>query len=503
MSISSSMTGTPGSFWGAYVLAINVIFGSGVLAMPHALQTAGFALGLVMLGVISTIAWITCMWTIETISRLSFLETLWKSGELKVNEDKETGDDAALVGFHSELVSGLYENASVEHSSSTPCATTDQITRDWEVNELCHAFLGKNWALAYDSCLTVYTWAVMWLYVSVWCSAFTMIVPISGLTTFQGCHTPFHGDCLKSYRIFVGVFVVVMSLLCLREWKAFSKIQGFFTVFANICLIIMVSSVVVGLFAGSYIKDGEHASTHKSAPYLAGGNKAADFGEFGALFGTCIFSQMAHQGTSKILSMIDKKKNVGKLFAAAFVTTSTFYVILSLAAALYFGGLTNSIVTLNWQDYSPYSDGRKDTFTKILSAVIITFPVGTTSAAYMFFVKTIGVQIEFWMKQRYSWNNLSAICRVIAFFPPIVGGVISSDVKTIVSVCGLFGFFVMVFFPSMLQYYSTRKLTSLGRDPATPFSWVFSSTEAVYVMTAVGGFGFVFYVYNTISSIVS
>ena len=494
------MTEAKGSFWGAYVLAINVIFGSGVLAMPHALQKAGFALGLIMLGVISTIAWITCMWTIEAISRLCYLETLWKTGELKVDEDKEANESSELVGFKPDMICSLYENPTVDHSLSTPSATLDQITKDWEVNELCHAFLGKRWAFAYDTFLTIYTWAVMWLYVSVWCSAFVMIIPVSGLTTFQSCHTPLHGDCLKSYRIFVGAFVVVMSLLCLREWKAFAKIQGFFTLFANVCLVIMVTSVIVGLFAASYVKDGEHASTHTSAPYLAQGNKAADFGEFGALFGTCIFSQMAHQGTSKILSMMDKKQNVGKLFAAAFVTTSTFYVILSLAAGLYFGSLTNSIVTLNWQDYSPYHDGRKDTFTKLLSAIIITFPVGTTSAAYMFFVKTIGVQIEFWMKQKYSWKHMSAICRIIAFTPPIIGGIISSDVKTIVSVCGLFGFFVMVFFPSMLQFYSTKTLTAVGKDPTTPFSWVFSSIKAVYVMTVVGSIGFVFYMYNTVTS---
>eukprot|EP01064_Diplonema_japonicum_P012250 TRINITY_DN19708_c0_g1_i1.p1 TRINITY_DN19708_c0_g1~~TRINITY_DN19708_c0_g1_i1.p1 ORF type:complete len:515 (+),score=67.78 TRINITY_DN19708_c0_g1_i1:43-1545(+) len=499
MSSILSFGAKEGSMWTAYVLTINVVFGSGVLAMPHAIQKAGFLLGEVMLAAISCVAWVTVMWTIEAISRLSYLHSLWSHGEVVASKEDEEGPLMSTQEFDPEIV--LFLEANNVADSAKP--STEHIKR-WEVNQLCQAFLGTRWAMAYDACLTIYTWAVMWLYVTVWCQAFVTMVPLGNMTSFQECSTPFKGDCENSYRIFVGVFTVTMSVLCIKEWKAFEKIQSFFTIFAYVCLVVMLTSIIVGLMKVPYIdSDGVLATNSSSAPYWADGNKVADFSQFGSLFGTCIFSQMAHQGTAQILDSIDDKKKIGRLFILAFITTSLFYTILSVAAALYFGSLVNDIVTLNWETYSLNSDHSRNAFDKLLFCCIVVFPVGTTSAAYMFFVRTIGQQLQHWVPphytETYSQNKVTIVCKVIAFTPPIIGGVLNGNVKTIVNVAGLFGFFVMIVFPSLLQIGSVRLCKKLGVESRTPFEGLHSSINAVYALLVVGAGGLVLYVYNIIT----
>ena len=466
--------------WTAYVFTINVVFGSGVLAMPHAIQTAGFGLGILMLGVVSVLAWVTVMWTVETISRLCFINTLWD--DLVVRE--EDGEDGPLMpkeDFQPNVVPKLIASDDFDQISQSCRAEISQVTKGWEVNQLCTAFLGTRQAMLYDCCLCLYTWAVMWLYVTVWCQAFVTIIPLPHLTSFKQCDDIDSGDCLTAYRWFVLVFTAVMSLLCVRDWSFFNKIQSGFTIYAYVCLLLMLVSIVIGLFISPYEDVGSSDANapqdmvddrnNHSSPYLGHGNKFADMSQFGLLFGCCIFSQMAHQGTSQILFVMSDKAKAGKLFAGSFFTTALFYTVLSTAAALYFGSDVNSIVTLNWMHYSFFKDGHQNWGTDLLFVLIVVFPVGTTSAAYMFFVRTLGAQIEHWMpRQLLSFVSNKYLCKFIAFVPPIVGGIMTHNVKTIVSVAGLLGFFIMIFFPAALQINSMRVMRKLGASPETPFS---------------------------------
>eukprot|EP00754_Rhynchopus_humris_P025798 Rhum_TRINITY_DN14967_c17_g1::Rhum_TRINITY_DN14967_c17_g1_i1::g.131503::m.131503 len=509
---TASETGKKLSMWTAYVFTINVVFGSGVLAMPHAIQSAGFGLGGIMLVVVSCIAWTTVMWVCEAISRLCFVNTLYK--DLVVKLEDEDGPLIPKDDFSPAVVSRLVAKEDFEQLSAEK-ATIEQLDREWECNELCSAFLGPRWGMVYDACLCLYTWAVMWLYVTVWCQAFVTIIPLPHLTSFKQCDDLSTHECLSAYRWFVLVFVVAMSVLCVRNWKIFDRIQSTFTVYAYICLAIMLITAVIGLYTVPYKAGGYHAVeadtdvetdvdgyysadvTNDTKPYIGKGNKFADMSQFSALFGCCIFSQMAHQGTSQILFVMSDKNHAGKLFAFSFLTTSLFYTALSVAAGLYFGSHVNQIVTLNWEHYSFYADGHENWLSDLLFVLIVIFPVGTTSAAYMFFVRTLGAQMEHWMtKQLIPHISNTLLCKVIAFTPPIIGGIATHNVDTIVKVAGLLGFTIMIFFPAALQLRSIRVLEDLGVATQTPFSGWQSHIPCVYGLLVVGSAGFVFYIYN-------
>eukprot|EP01061_Rhynchopus_euleeides_P005972 TRINITY_DN15057_c0_g1_i1.p1 TRINITY_DN15057_c0_g1~~TRINITY_DN15057_c0_g1_i1.p1 ORF type:complete len:520 (+),score=198.80 TRINITY_DN15057_c0_g1_i1:358-1917(+) len=516
MSVSShqwSLDGTSRkSMWTAYVFTINVVFGSGVLAMPHAIQSAGLGLGIFMLAVVSVIAWITCMWVVESIGRLCFVNTLWD--DLIVREaDSDDGPIIPKQDFQPEIVPHLVTNQDFDQIDRACHADISQVTRGWELNELCTAFLGTRVAMAYDACLCLYTWAVMWLYVTVWCQAFVTIIPLPTLTSFKECNNVDDGECLRAYRWFVLVFTAVMSVLCVREWKVFNKIQSGFTIYAYVCLFMMLVSIMVGLGVAPYnVHEGDppadyvapddsvllpEVEDNRTAPYTAHGNQFANMEEFGLLFGCCIFSQMAHQGTAQILFVMSDKAKAGQLFGFSFLTTMLFYIVLSLASALYFGDEVNSIVTLNWKHYSWFADGHQNWAIDLLFVLIVIFPVGTTSAAYMFFVRTLGQQMEHWLPYEVlPFASNKYLCRFIAFFPPIVGGIATHNVKTIVTVAGLLGFFIMVFFPAALQMQSIMLLRRLGAPEDTPFSGWHSPLYVVYTMLVFGSAGFVYYVYN-------
>eukprot|EP01063_Lacrimia_lanifica_P002807 TRINITY_DN11512_c0_g2_i1.p1 TRINITY_DN11512_c0_g2~~TRINITY_DN11512_c0_g2_i1.p1 ORF type:complete len:548 (+),score=257.95 TRINITY_DN11512_c0_g2_i1:70-1713(+) len=530
-----------GSMWTAYVFTINVIFGSGVLAMPKALQQAGYGLGECLLLFITFVAWTTVMWCVEAICRLCYLNTLWSTKQLRADVPKGDDDSDALMTGHYDFGPSTVEYlqplkrapTGQDEEGGAPAARParretclseagTQVTRShvddirvgWELNELCIAFLGKKWAMAYDAMLCLYTWAVMWLYVTVWCEAFLLIIPLPNLTEFEECNfgakdgQAIPKACTEGYYYFVLVFVILMSVLCVKDWKAFNKLQGLFTVYSYFCLVVMLTTIVIGLAHVPYAYDHEDptklASNRTEAPYIAdAGQKGFDFGEFGMLFGCCIFSQMAHQGTAQILQAVPDKEKTGRLFAFAFATTFTFYTLLSVAAGLYFGNNVNSIVTLNWQTYSfDNDDHHQSWFAKLLFVVIVIFPVGTCSAAYMFFVRTLGQQIEYWMalnrtlSAKMAPKTMFYLCKVIAFTPPVLGALATNNVKTIVSIAGLLGFFIMMFFPAALQLSSIRTLERLGLEGRTALSGWQSSPAMVYCVSGLGLAGFVYYIYN-------
>eukprot|EP00755_Sulcionema_specki_P018703 Sspe_Gene.67560::Locus_39858_Transcript_2_3_Confidence_0.500_Length_1796::g.67560::m.67560 len=520
-----------------FVLAVNIVFGSGVLAMPGAIQKAGLALGLGLLLVVSAVAWLTVVMVIEAISRLSFVAELFQQRVLEEEENDTEVTPAIKPGFSPACVrrlrlteEGCKETAELEHMTNW----------QWEVNDLCAAFLHPMGSVAYDTCLVLYTWAVMWLYVTVWSSAMLMVVPIPGLTSFHECNAgeTIHGDCAKGYRWMVLVCAVVLAVLSVKEWKAMGRIQGFFTLFANVCLVVMLVSIFVALWHVAYKDDkGATFSSKSSAPYVAHLHWA-DFSHFGALFGTCIFSQMAHQGTATVLDGMKEKRGYARsLFAAVFVTTFLFYTVLSVAASIYFGDGTNPIVTLNWQTYTTSTDSTQTTGEKVLLGIIVLFPVFTTSAGYMLLCRAIGNVFVYWAPPTLrAWcehideslgndndqtsrsrcseaspassslllrenkgetsTTLAMLCRTVAYLPPIIGGFFLRQVSVIVSVAGLFGFFVMIFFPSILQLSSTRVLTKMGLNPTTPYSGWYSSTPVVVVLLVAGAGGFCYYFYN-------
>jgi amino acid permease len=110
------------SFLTAFVFNVNVLMGSGILAMPFAFYISGWALGSVVLVVFSILSWVTIRYNFEAQMRAYVLAVAWQRGVIRfvAPDDANSAD-----GLHSGLL-----------DSQRQCATATETHSACDENEV-------------------------------------------------------------------------------------------------------------------------------------------------------------------------------------------------------------------------------------------------------------------------------------------------------------------------------------------------------------------------------
>mmetsp|Transcript_3126 Transcript_3126/g.3966 ORF Transcript_3126/g.3966 Transcript_3126/m.3966 type:complete len:318 (-) Transcript_3126:1489-2442(-) len=171
--------------------------------------------------------------------------------------------------------------------------------------------------------------------------------------------------------------------------KRLQSLQQLLTVVGLIALATMIVTVLVAMKEEGLAIDKFDAKV-----------VVFDVNGYGACFSTFVFAQLCHMGVPALTQLVtgEDKMIMYKVLIVTICTTTTLYLILGFACALFFGkndtdahkGL-EKVISLNWIDYTgKKSQFNKSFFASIISYFIRLYPVITCGSAFPLYCITIG-----------------------------------------------------------------------------------------------------------------
>ena len=370
------------------------------------------------------------------------------------------------VAARVEAMEQLREGASVESID------LELTTRKFELNEMCLHLLGSKGRIVMDLCISLYMFATLWSYTSVWVSSITSTIPVVGVTDhghvddLKACDIydsdKLPSECEHAYMLYTAIFVLLVVPLSCAELTETVKMQVALTIFRFVALFTMIVTCLTGLWSEPYVRH----STSESTPYVGDGVLAWRWHGTVNIISSAIFALMTHHSVSSIVQPIVPKASVNRVFLAASLATAGFYLVVSICAVLYYGDAVKAVVSLNWSDYAGAVPRREPTWwSHIVRYLIVLFPVVDIVSAYPLTAVTLGNNLVLLasdeVKARYGHRRVLIFFRILAAFPPIIGGFFVRDLSKIIQFTGLLGVMIAFIIPGLLQIKSRTALEAM------------------------------------------
>lgn len=538
---SESTTHSWGSYGSAFVIVVNVIIGTGVLAVPRAFYEAGWLLAVIVLAIFAFSAYCTIVWLYECQLRVFALNSAYLHGCLRIvpgarpsasepelltntaeavpEGSKEYDplnppETATMPYIHdvkqvvSSTSAGLYHLQLIMPAESIPTVDYSKMTQYLEMDDISTAFGGRPVSLGWNISQLCFMMAGLWLYLVVLAETALLVIPVAGYTKSFECniHDKKAFDdqphCTDAMRIWVAIFFLFYVITLFRNWKAIDYAQRLATVMVYTALMLMIITTAVAM---------------ADKPFMPNGTKriqaVKEFGwdKFSALFGVCALCLLCHPCSTLMLRAMPCKKHVPRVYAVSFIFIIVIYTVMSLVIILYMGDNVDSVVTLNWQSYgkapvhenvtatgTTYPWGPHNGFARFLGIFVAVFPVFSVGAALTLYIRALAESIEailpmsllkkiaglFGREYNGPQDGLYPVGHVIRYICLIIPtGVtlITFAFGKALAVAGFFAFFLVYFMPLVMQVVSKRLMQSVG-IPASPLeTW----TGHVSIVVAV------------------
>ncbi|RQM26701.1 hypothetical protein B5M09_001506 [Aphanomyces astaci] len=290
---------------------------------------------------------------------------------------------------------------------------------DLEVVTLCRVYLGSIGANLYHVALYSYGYAVLVAFAQVFIAALSTQFP-----------------ALSSSLVALFYSLVVVPLSCMD----------------------LTEQIVVQLFLTSV--------RFAAITLMTGTLPLVNFDGLGLLVSTVVFAQFCHMCVPSLIAPLKKEATVAapSIFLAAMTTTTCIYVVLAVLCAISFGPQTLSSVNLNWSSFP--------SMPLVVRTFLVLFPAIDTLSSF----PLIAINV---VQDATSLPKLAS--RLAAAVPPILLGYAVNDLSTVVHVSGVFGVYLVLIGPALLQW------TSLASDPEpTRYACMLSHIGWVYLVLVTG-----------------
>ena len=280
--------------------------------------------------------------------------------------------------------------------------------RKLEVSDLCFFFFRGRARTVYALTLSPYLFGGMWAHGVVFANSFAANVPVFFLNGGYTCtmeadppggELPSHNGaaCLPPFLLWLAVFAALGWPLACCELKEQRNVQ--MAMFgARVVVVVMLSvTVLAGYGCGGggtvFVEDVSAKDTVVSTPLfnLAG---------LPAILPVSIYAFIFHHSTPVISQVVADKTQIPRAFGIAFGITASFYALLGVTLASWFGSAINPQCNLNWKDYvgcvAPHADGspvtREDQpgWARALSFIVLVFPALDVLSAFPLSAITLG-----------------------------------------------------------------------------------------------------------------
>jgi len=156
----------------------------------------------------------------------------------------------------------------------------------------------------------------------------------------------YSSECEWTYRMFVGAFGLLVTVLTMREFTEMVFFQVLLTFARFLLITVLLTTSIVGLYTNKI----DNSSVHTSTPYT-GDYHLWRWTSVVTVLSATVFSQLVNFGLPSILTPLSTKGSSHKLVMMALVGTSTLYCLVGVSATLYWGEELKDQINLNYQKW--------------------------------------------------------------------------------------------------------------------------------------------------------
>ena len=358
----------------------------------------------------------------------------------------------------------------------------DTAVRRIEMTELCGIFIGKPAKQAFTYLIGIYMYGTLWAYCTVFANAFS-----TQLSFGEGWEE-------VSYYSYLFLFALMVIPLSLMELSEQIYVQVTLTIFRAIMLSVMIITTGAAYFRGGH-DFGEESN--ESFDVAGGGNGSdiydVNFSHVYLFLPIAAYAYIFHHSVPALSDPIENKQSLTKMFAVALFISFAAYSVMGMVVSLYFGHYVDTSSNLNWQTYhGPLnSDGSSPWYAPVVAFFVVLFPALDVASAYPLNAFTLGNNLM----SAYYGDEMHVheksvmkvrIFRLLAAIPPFLGACLVRDLGNITSFTGLTGFAIAFIVPSLLAFYSARRMEESQLSKETIHSSWLSTRFSQIALCVVG-----------------
>jgi len=454
---------TYGTF-AAFAISVNYIIGTGVFGLPYAFYSSGLLLGLVCLSVSGFFSIICINWVLEVLARTEGITKL--------------------------------EASSTDRTKSRP---EHEITwRKFDFTQVFELYAGTPGKAIVWVAIACMCYGVLWAYGSVFSSSVASLFYQFAFN--EECNVYAAGasaTCRHTYIYALLVYACIVIPLALMDMGEQAVVQMSMTIYRFTAFFVMIVTLVVGL---SFPRPDFHITgiDHFEAA------TAVNWGGFATVFLSGAVALNFHYNVPDIVNPVRNKAILNRIVSGAQMCAFSFYIILSLLAASYFGNATQPLVTLNWRTFTAQDGGwggsleHRPPIAVVVQLIVMLFPVFDMMSVFPLIAITLGNNIYSVMpdnvKSMLSEKKGKILSRLLAAIPPLFLAGVFGEIDKIFEIAGIFSFWPVLIWPPVLYLLSRKYCIERWGSGAesTPYTFFLSKPIFAYLTLLFGSFALIF-----------
>ncbi|XP_062509260.1 transmembrane protein 104 homolog [Corticium candelabrum] len=376
------------------------------------------------------------------------------------------------------------ETRALRNSEVVDCQVGEIRTdRRFELPELCQIFLGRVTSICYLLALLFYLFLSQWMASPIIGTAVATNMPINS-GVFRQCNEKDFGPhlhptdgCWNTYALSVLLFSVVIIPLSCLELKELAVIQVIMALFRFIMLLVMSIYSIV-----SVAEEDDSSDTSSDDDVFTKFNIQGLL----AAVPVFVFAQMLQSSIPSLTQPISNKRRLVVFYSAVFLVTTILYSMVGVTVAMYKKNNILEVCSANWKSLTSPEHGAA---VRALSYFIVLFPAIDIWSAYPLTVIIMANMVEN-MYNNDPMQTPSRATRVVHRFfwatMPIVASVFITNLVILDKYDGLIAYFIVFWFPALLQYKSRKVCEELCLSTDTPYSSWYSGNKVVLVVFLFG-----------------
>ncbi|CAM9101584.1 unnamed protein product [Heterosigma akashiwo] len=453
---------------GGVCVTINLLMGSGFLALPRAVEESGLLLApAVLVGAVLLLR-TTGLYEAEIMCRAEAVVAAQLQPRRKTIMQK-TPQDAMKLKQHA-----------------------------YSMVELCEIFGGTGLTRLYVGLITFYLLCCCTGYAVVFAAALSAYVPLPWANAGCTCQGGTAAGCADLRDQFVLLFALAALPLSLIGVKEQATFQATMTVARVAVATVMVGSCVWAAGTGDQLFGNEYGNPGQYGPAETG---LANWGGLLTVVPLALFSQNINAYIALVVGDLRCKAHLGSVVTAGMLVTCGFYALIGCSVAYYFGPEVAPTANVMWETFGAAEGGvlrGAGLFVLLFPAldVVGIFPLNAIAAAQNLMAATYHDRMD----KAESDKFIVRFFRLVTSLTPILLALfVGSNLDTVLCYAGTCAVLICMIIPPFLNLKSQKYVKEhLGFSNAdTPFSGPMSKPAVLKSLMGVGALLFCFVFVNT------
>lgn len=419
----SSSPKTTFTLWTGYFFSINVVVGAGFLTLPYVFHRAGWLFSSAYMIFTAFVCYFIAAQLIEVMSRAEIILRM-----------REEGYKIDKPSFKELFLGRKCEGSILLKESYTPQITDRRI----DVSESMRIIFGNVHGALYVFMLYFYFQGAQTAYTSIFASSFAANIPLYTSSCDISKQDGFINDCRFNYWTFLLIYGCAMMFLTIKGMQEQKWLQVTLTFMRFLIMSMVIFTALALIITKDQIDGGGGHSPDMGSPM----NPEHAPNALSAILFAFVYQL---QLPSIIEFVQDREKSLPRIIMMVTATCMFFYLSLGLIVPAAVDS-PESLVTLNYKDYTGgYSE--RYWWAYIIGYLIVLFPAADVFSSFPLMAIPLSdnlITITFGTSAQERIERKKVVgFRVLCVSLPLFAAFIESDLGVIITVTGLFGFYLV------------------------------------------------------------